>query len=185
MAARPLQRGKASLDGAMVESSDSELGDPVDPPNMEGVEDGELPRSPEHGGDMEISVEESNQPIQEGWQQELGLDEKGQVPSQSRLGWSEGEEFDGATDTRRLSRQEKEEQRKEHARDFPPTTLFISHRPDPDDDPSGWYQGEGCVNPSTIMAVSKRMALPTPDGALSGNGKEPLPSLSGPSKYRG
>ncbi len=181
VASRPLQGGKASLDGAMAESSESELGDPVDPPNIEGIEDGELPPSPEHGGEhMEITAEESNQPEQEGWQQELGLDEKGHDPSQSWLGWSEGEEFDGATDT-----QEKEAQRKEHARDFPPTTLFISHRPDPDDDPSGWYQSEDCLNPSTITAVSKRMALPTPDGALSGNGKESLPSLSRPPKYRG
>ncbi len=170
----------------MAESSESELGDPVDPPNMEGVEDGQLTPSPAQGGEhMDISAEESNQPEQEGWQQELGSDEKGHAPSQSRLGWSEGEEVDGATDTRRLGRQEKEAQRKELARDYPPTTLFVSHRPDPDDDPSGWYQGEDCVNHSTITAVSKRMVLPTPDGALSGNGKEPLPSLSGPSKYSG
>ncbi len=67
----------------------------------------------------------------------------------------------------------------------PPTTLYISHKPDPDDEPSGWYQSEDCVDPSTTTAVSKRMALPTPNGALSGNGAEPLPSLSGSSKYRG
>ncbi len=91
----------------------------------------------------------------------------------------------GTAEARRLSRQEKEEQRKEHERDFPPATLFISHRPDSDYDPSGWYQGEDRVNPSTITAVYKRMAIPTPDGALSGNGKGPLPSLSGLSKYRG
>ena len=115
MAARALQGGKDSLDGAMVETSDSELGDPVDPPNMEGVEDGELPPRPEHGDEhMEISAEESNQPEQEGWQQELGLDEKGHDPSQSWLGWSEGEEFESATDTRRLSRQEKEAQKKKN-----------------------------------------------------------------------
>ncbi len=45
---------------------------------------------------------------------------------------------------------------------------YVSHKPDPDDEPTGWYQTVDCVDPSTIMAVSKRMALPTPDGALSG-----------------
>ncbi len=70
------------------------------------------------------------------------MDEKGHDPSQSRLGWSEGEEGGGVPETRRLSRQEKEEQRKAHERDFPPTNLFISHQPDPDEDLSGWYQGE-------------------------------------------
>ncbi len=194
VAARPLQGGNTSLDGARSDSSDSELVDPVDAPNMQGLEDGEVPPSPKQEGEhMDVSADdgknserdENSQSEQENWQQNSGLDEKGHDPSQSRLGWSEGEEVGSATEARQLSRQEKEERRKEHERDFPPITLFISHRPDPDDDPSCWYQGEDCLNPNTIIAVSKRMALPTPDGALSGNGKEPLPSLSGPSKYRG
>ncbi len=194
VAARPLQGGNASLDGAMADSSGSELGDPVDPLNMEGLEEGEVPPSPAQKDErMDVSAEdgknserdENSQSEQESWQQKPGLDEKGHDSSQSWLGESEDEGMSGVAEARRLSRQEKEEQRKEHERDFPPTTLFISHRPDPDNDPSGWYQGEDCVNPSTITAVSKRMALPTPDGALSGNGKERLPSLSGPSKYRG
>ncbi len=193
VAARPLQGGNASL-GAMADSSGSELGDPVDPLNMEGLEEGEVPPSPTQKDEsMDVGAEEgknsegdgTSQSEQESWQQKPGLDEKGHDPSQSWLGRSEDEEKSDAAEARRLSRQEKEEQRKEHERDFPPTTLFISQRPDPADDPSGWYQGEDCVNPSTITAVSKRMALPTPDGALSGNGKEPLPSLTGPSKYRG
>ncbi len=161
---------------------------------MESLEEGEVPPSPAQKDErMGVSAEdgknserdENSQSEQEGWQQTPSLDEKGHDPSQSWLGGSEDEEMSGAAEVRRLSRQEKDEQRKEHERDFPPTTLFISHRPDPGDDPSGWYQGEDCANPSTITAVSKRMALPTPDGALSGNGKEPLPSLSGPFKYRG
>ncbi len=193
-AARPLQGGNAFLDGAKTDSSGSEMGDPVDEPDMEGLEEGEVPPSPQQGrGQMDVSAGdgknsergETSQSEQENWQQDVGLDEKGSDPSRSRLGWSEGEEGSSATATRRLSRHEKEEQRREHEQDFPPTNLFISHQPDPDEDPSGWYQGEDCVNPNTIIAVSKRMALPTPDGALSGNGKEPLPSLSGPTKYRG
>ncbi len=73
---------------------------------------------------------------------------------------------------------------REHDCQFPPTELFITHKPDEDDDPAGWYQGEDCANPNVVAMASNKMALPTPDGALSGNGKEPLPGPGGRTRYR-
>ena len=73
---------------------------------------------------------------------------------------------------------------REHDCQFPPTELFITHKPDEDDDPAGWYQGEDCANPNVVTMASNKIALPTPDGALSRNGKEPLPGPSGRTRYR-
>ncbi len=119
VAARPLQGGKASLDGAMADSSGSELGDTVDPLNMEGLEEGEVPPSPaQRDESMDVSAEdgknserdENSRSEQENWQQKPGLDEKGHDPSQSWLGRSEDE---GKSDAAEARRQEKEEGRAE------------------------------------------------------------------------
>ncbi len=136
VATRPLQGGKASLDGAMAHSSSSEIGDPVDLPNIEGMEDGEIPPSPGHeeGEHMEISTEEDknpenekdSQPEQGGWQEKLGSREKGYDPSQPQLSWSEGEELDPSMETGRPSRHEREALKKEHARKSTHYSLYKS-----------------------------------------------------------
>ncbi len=184
-----------SLDGAMASPLGSDLGDSVDPQNPSKMEDGEIPPIPEHeeGEHMDVSTEEAKGPENKGdsaqefggWQEMTGSDKKGFSPSQSQLGLSEGEDPDIPVETCQLSRHEKEMLKREHAQEFPHTALYISHKPDADDGASGWYQSEDCVDPNNITAVSKRMVLPTPDGALSGNGSEPLLGLSVSSKYRG
>ncbi len=59
MAARPLQGGNAFLDGANADSSGSEMGDPVDEPDMEGLEEGEVPPIPKQGSEqMDVSAED-------------------------------------------------------------------------------------------------------------------------------
>ena len=73
---------------------------------------------------------------------------------------------------------------REHDCQFPPTELFITHKPVEDDDPAAWYQGEDCADPNGFAMASNKMALPTPDGDLSGNGNEPLPGPSGRTRYR-
>ncbi len=86
VAARPLQGGNAFLAGAKADSSGSEMGDPVDEPDMEGLDEGEVPPSPKQGSEqMDVSAddgknserEETSQSEQENWQQNPGLDEKG------------------------------------------------------------------------------------------------------------
>ncbi len=145
VAARSLQGGNASLDGAMASPSGSDIEDPVDPQHPEKMEDGEIPPSPEHEGEhMDISTEEEkgsenegdNPQELEGWQEMAGPDGKGFDPSQSQLGLSGEEDSETPVETRWLSQHEKEMLKREHAQKFPPTALYISHKPDADDEPS-------------------------------------------------
>ncbi len=79
---------------------------------------------------------------------------------------------------------EEARQAREHDSQFPPTELFTAHKPAEDEDPAGWCQGEDCANPNVVPMASNKIALPTPDGTLSGNWNELLPGPSGQTCYR-